>query len=50
MVGLKSFQTADIVTRSNELAKRIKRRQFKTTELGGLRVMPHEMWQPALAA
>ena len=50
MLGLKSFQTADIVISGIELAEKIKKGQFKIGKLGGRRAMPQEIWQAALAA
>ena len=50
MLGLKSFQTADIVIRGIELAEKINKRQFKVGKPGGRRAMPQEIWQAALAA
>ena len=50
MLGLKSFQTADIVIRGIELAEKIKKGQFKIGKLGGRRAMPQEIWQAAFAA
>jgi transposase-like protein len=50
MLGLKSFQTADIVIGGIELAEKIKKGQFKTEKPGGrLATMP-EIWRAALAA
>ncbi|MFN9266148.1 MAG: IS6 family transposase [Acidobacteriota bacterium] len=50
MLGLKSFETADIVISGIELAEKIKKGQFKIGKLGGRRAMPQEIWQAALAA
>ena len=50
MLGLKSFQTADIVISGVELAEKIKKGQFKIGNLGGRRAMPQEIWEAALAA
>ncbi len=47
MLGLKSFQTAEIVISGIELAERIKKGQFK---LGGRGATPPEIWRAALAA
>jgi len=50
MLGLKSFETADILINGIELAEKIKKGQFKIGKLGGRRAMPQEIWQAALAA
>jgi transposase-like protein len=50
MLGLKSFETSDIVISGIELAEKIKKGQFKIGRLGGHRAMPQEIWQAALAA
>ena len=50
MLGLKSFETADIVISGIELAEKIKKGQFKMGKLSGRRAMPQEIWQAALAA
>ncbi len=50
MLGLKSFETADIAISGIELAEKIKKGQFKIGKLGGCRAMPQEIWQAALAA
>ena len=50
MLGLKSFQTADIVISGIELAEKIKKGQFKLGKLGGRRATLPEIWRAALAA
>ena len=50
MLGLKSFQTADMVIRGIELAEKIKKEQFKMGKLGGRRATLPEIWRAALAA
>ncbi len=45
MLGLKSFETADIVISGIELADKIKKGQFKIGKLAGRREMPQEPWQ-----
>src|SRR6186713_2045771 len=49
MLGLKSYQTADIVIRGIELAEKIKKREFNVGKLGWRRAIPQEIWQAALA-
>ena len=50
MLGLKSFQTADIVIGGIELAEKIKKGQFKTEKLGGRHATMPDIWRAALAA
>jgi len=50
MLGLKSFQTADMVIRGIELAEKIKKGQFKMGKLGGRRATLPEIWRAALSA
>ena len=50
MLGLKSFQTADMVIRGIELAEKIKKEQFKMGKLGGRRATLPEIWRTALSA
>ena len=50
MLGLKSFQTADIVISGIELAEKIKKGQFKLGKLGGSAPTMPEIWRAALAA
>ena len=50
MLGLKSFETADIVISGIELAEKIKKGQFKMGKLGGRRATPPEIWRAALSA
>ena len=50
MLGLKSFQTANIVISSIELAEKIKKGQFKLGKLGGRRATLREIWRAAMAA
>ena len=50
MLGLKSFQTADIVIRGIELAEKIKKEQFKMGKLGGRRATLPEIWRAMLSA
>jgi len=50
MLGLKSFETAEIVISGIELAEKIKKGQFKTGKLGGQRATLPEIWRAALAA
>ena len=50
MLGLKSFETADMVISGIERADKIKKGPFKIGKLGGRRAMPQEIWQAALAA
>lgn len=50
MLGLKSFQTADIAISGIELAGKIKKGQFKLGKLGGRRATLPEIWRAALAA
>ena len=49
-MGLKSFQTADMVIRGIELAEKIKKGQFKIGKSRGRRAMLQEIWQAVLAA
>ena len=50
MLGLKSFQAAAIVISGIELAKKIKKGQFKIGKLGGRPATPQGIWRAALAA
>jgi transposase-like protein len=50
MLGLKSFETADIVISGIELAEKIKKGQFKMGQLGGRRATLPEIWRAALSA
>ena len=50
MLGLKSFETADIVISGIELAEKIKKGQFKMGKLGGRRTTLPEIWRAALSA
>jgi transposase-like protein len=50
MLGLKSFQTGDMVIRGIELAEKIKKEQFKMVKLGGRRATLPEIWRDALSA
>ncbi len=50
MLGLKSFQTADIVISGIELAEKTKMGQFKLGKLGGRRATLPEIRRAALAA
>ena len=50
MLGLKSFETAEVVISGIELAEKIKKGQFKIGKLGGCRATLPEIWQAALAA
>ena len=50
MLGLKSFETADIVISGIELAEKIKKGQFKMGKLGGRQTTPPEIWRAALSA
>jgi transposase-like protein len=50
MLGLKSFEMADIVISGIELEEKIQKRQFKIGKLGGRGAIPKEIWQAALAA
>ena len=50
MLGLKSFETADVVIGGIELAEKIKKGQFKMGKLGGPTATMPEIWQAALAA
>ena len=50
MLGLKSFQTADIAISGIELAEKIKKGQFKLGKLDGRRATLSEIWRAALAA
>ena len=50
MLGLKSFETAEIVISGIELAEKIKKGRFKTGKLGGQRATLPEIWRAALAA
>jgi transposase-like protein len=50
MLGLKSFDTAEIVISGIELAEKIKKGQFKVGKLGGRGATLPEIWQAALAA
>ena len=50
MLGLKSFETADIVIGGIELAEKIKKGQFKMGKLGGPKATIPEIWRAALAA
>ena len=50
MLGLKSFQTADIVISGIELAEKIKKGQFKMGKLGGRQMTLPEIWRAALSA
>ena len=50
MLGLKSFETADIVISGIELAEKIKKGQFKMGKLGGRQTTLPEIWQAALSA
>ena len=50
MLGLKSFQTADIVSSGIGLAEKIKKGQFKLGKLGGGRATLPDIWRAALAA
>jgi transposase-like protein len=48
--GLKTFRTAAVVIGGIELAKKIKKGQFKVGKLGGRTARMPEIWQAALAA
>jgi len=50
MLGLKSFETADIVISGIELAEKIKKGQFKMGKLGGRRATLPEIWRAMLSA
>ena len=50
MLGLKSFETADIVISGIELAEKIKKGQFKLGKLGGRQTTLPEIWRAALSA
>ena len=50
MLGLKSFETADIVISGIELTEKIKKGQFKMGKLGGRQTTLPEIWQAALSA
>ncbi len=50
MLGLKSFQTSEVVIGGIELAEKIKKGQFKRGKLGGRRAGVPEIWRAALAA
>jgi len=50
MLGLKSFETADIVISGIELAEKIKKGQFKMGKLGGRQTTLPEIWRAALSA
>ena len=50
MLGLKSFETAEVVIGGIELAEKIKKGQFKTGKLGGRTATMPEIWRAALAA
>jgi transposase-like protein len=50
MLGLKGFETAEIVISGIELAEKIKKGQFKMGKLGGQRATLAEICRAALAA
>ena len=50
MLGLKSFETADIVISGIELAEKIKKGQFKMGKLGGRQTTLPEIWRAMLSA
>ncbi len=50
MLGLKSFETVDILISGIELPQEIKKGQFKMGKLGGLRATLPGIWRAALAA
>ena len=50
MPGPKSFRNAAVVIIGIELEEKIKKGQFKTGKLGGVKVRMPENWQAALAA
>ena len=50
MLGLQSFETADIVISGIELAEKIKKGQFKMGKLGGRRATLPEIWRAMLSA
>ena len=50
MLGLKSFETADIVISGIELGEKIKKGQFKMGKLGGRRATLPEIWRAGLSA
>ena len=49
MLGLKSFETAEVVIGGIELAEKIKKGQFKTAKLGGHMATMPEIWRAAPA-
>ena len=50
MLGLKRFETAEVVISGIELAEKIKKGQFKIGKLSRCRATLPEIWQAALAS
>ena len=50
MLGLKSFETAEVVIAGIELAEKIKKGQFKMGKIGGRQATLPEIWQAVLAS